>query len=56
MHLRGQGSNSGCLVAACCAGAAKYLDGHKEHDAQIASLFEDPSITTAVMWPGRVGA
>lgn len=46
------GSNSGCLVAACLEGAEMYIDGHREHDAAVAAMFEDPTVTTAIMWPG----
>lgn len=47
------GSNTGCLCAASLAGAQLLMRGHAPHDAQLAALLSDPSITTALLWPGE---
>lgn len=48
----GRGSNSGTLLPVCLEGAIKLVKGHKEHDALLHTIFNDPSTTAAVLWPG----
>jgi DTW domain-containing protein YfiP len=46
------GSNTGCLCGASLAGCRLLLHGHAPHDAALAALLADDSVTTALLWPG----
>eukprot|EP00955_Chlamydomonas_euryale_P096669 365026-Chlamydomonas_euryale.AAC.8 len=48
----GKASNTGTVVAATLPDARMLMRGVREHDAQVAALFADSSVTTAVLWPG----
>lgn len=49
----GRGSNTGCLCAASLSGSTMLLRGHTPHDQQLSALLSDPSVTTALLWPGE---
>jgi hypothetical protein len=43
------GSNTGCLCAASLAGGEMLMRGHREHDAQLQALLDDPAYTCAML-------
>ncbi len=54
--FRGKSTNTGCLAPLSLPGQSQMLlKGYKEHDDELERLMADPTITTAVLWPGRCG-
>ncbi|KAG1676757.1 hypothetical protein FOA52_005046 [Chlamydomonas sp. UWO 241] len=49
----GKASNTGCVIRQTLEGSEILMKGCREHDARIAELFADDSVTTAVLWPGE---
>jgi len=49
----GKCSNTGCVAHLSVPGSKLLLKGYKDHDAQLTALFADPTITTAILWPGE---
>ncbi|GFR49571.1 hypothetical protein Agub_g11618, partial [Astrephomene gubernaculifera] len=48
----GSASNSGSLLPTSLEGAEILLYGHPEHDQRLRAMLDDPTRTTALLWPG----
>ena len=49
----GKASNSGAIAAMSCEDGEVLLRGQSDHDKRLQSIFDDPSSTVAVLFPGE---
>ncbi|GAX81218.1 hypothetical protein CEUSTIGMA_g8650.t1 [Chlamydomonas eustigma] len=48
----GKASNTGSVIGVAVNDCEVLMKGLKEHDVRMKELFQDKSVTTAVLWPG----